>query len=61
MVVARNADLYTPFESQEHGLVIDDTGVQSSEEGSDLHSPTFEVPVPQHGMCSSSISRGLLR
>ncbi|KAJ3554349.1 hypothetical protein NM688_g3153 [Phlebia brevispora] len=43
----RNANVYTPYESQDPALVIDDSGVQSSEEGSDLHSPTFEVPVPQ--------------
>lgn len=46
MVVARNAEVYTPFD---HSIVVEDPGVQSSEEGSDLHSPTFEVPVPQDG------------
>lgn len=51
MVVARNTELYAPFEQS---LLIEDPGVQSSEEGSDLHSPTFEVPVPQDS--TSSIS-----
>ncbi len=38
MVASSNSDLYTPFP---HMPVIEE-GVQSSEEGSDLHSPVFE-------------------
>ena len=39
MVASSNGDLYTPFP---HMPVIEE-GVQSSEEGSDLHSPVFEA------------------
>ncbi|KAK7692152.1 hypothetical protein QCA50_003771 [Cerrena zonata] len=43
MVTALHGDLYTPFP---HSQIIEE-GFQSSEEGSDLHSPIFEVPYPQ--------------
>ena len=39
MVASSNGDLYTPFP---HMSVMEE-GVQSSEEGSDLHSPIFEA------------------
>ncbi|PIL36283.1 transcription factor [Ganoderma sinense ZZ0214-1] len=40
MVASSNGDLYTPFP---HMPIIEE-GVQSSEEGSDLHSPIFDAP-----------------
>ncbi|EJF65212.1 hypothetical protein DICSQDRAFT_166265 [Dichomitus squalens LYAD-421 SS1] len=40
MVASSNGDLYTPFP---HMHMVEE-GVQSSEEGSDLHSPIFEAP-----------------
>ncbi|CAL1706066.1 unnamed protein product [Somion occarium] len=44
MVAAlHGGDLYTPFPATQ----IIEEGFQSSEEGSDLHSPIFEVPYPQ--------------
>ncbi|KAI0074422.1 hypothetical protein K474DRAFT_1601483 [Panus rudis PR-1116 ss-1] len=43
MVAAPSGDLYAPFPRSQ---TIEE-GFQSSEEGSDLHSPVFEVPYPQ--------------
>ena len=40
MVASSNGDLYTPFP---HMPIVEE-GVQSSEEGSDLHSPIFDAP-----------------
>ncbi len=45
MVAAPPGDLYTPFP---RGHPIEE-GFQSSEEGSDLHSPIIEVPYPPDG------------
>ena len=40
MVASSNGDLYTPYSHHIHHVM--EEGVQSSEEGSDLHSPIFE-------------------
>lgn len=48
MVAAPTGDLYFP-----RGPVTEE-GFQSSEEGSDLHSPIFEVPYPQEGASALS-------
>lgn len=45
MVTNTNGDLYQPFRR----LPVVEEGFQSSEEGSDLHSPIFEGPYPQEG------------
>ena len=39
MVASSNGDIYTPFARP---MTVMEEGVQSSEEGSDLHSPIFE-------------------
>lgn len=54
MVTSANGDIYHPF----HRLSIVEEGFQSSEEGSDLHSPIFEGPYPQEGTYTLS-SRSL--
>ncbi|OCH89059.1 hypothetical protein OBBRIDRAFT_733272 [Obba rivulosa] len=43
MVAAAHGGLYPPYPR----VPIFEEGFQSSEEGSDLHSPTFEAPYPQ--------------
>ena len=51
MVASSNGELYTPFP---HMQVIEE-GVQSSEEGSDLHSPTYEPSyATADGTCTLS-------
>lgn len=53
MVTALHGDLYIPFP---HSQLIEE-GFQSSEEGSDLQSPIFEVPYPQDGAFALSNPR----
>lgn len=51
MVAAPTGDLYAHFPR----APVTEEGFQSSEEGSDLHSPIFEVPYPHEGASALSL------
>ena len=50
-MVTNGGDIYHPF----HRTTVVEEGFQSSEEGSDLHSPIFEGPYPQEGAYTLSV------